>query len=145
MILTSGPLFQSLKNIWSLLATLELELAGMVLILREEHKNSVQKSSLNEEPYFVKLDTDIQKVHTMKTTKTTVKYQCPGFKISRIWALAITVAFTINNLNIFLKQWQPNISQIFPDAVPSCPGRKKMKQNGKENQHKSRYSPIHRS
>ena len=66
--------FQSLKNFSELLATLELELTEMVLILREEHKKSVQKSSLNEEPYFVKWDTDIQKVHIVETTKTNVKY-----------------------------------------------------------------------
>ena len=54
----------------------------MVLILREEHKNSVQKSSLNEEPYFVKSDTDIQKVRIVKTTKTDVKYQCPDLRFS---------------------------------------------------------------
>ena len=82
MILTTGSLFQSLKNFSKLLATLELELAEMVLILREEHKNSVQKSSLNEEPYFVKSDTDIQKVHIVKTTKTNVKYQCPDLRFS---------------------------------------------------------------
>ena len=33
----------------------ELKMAWMVLILCEEHKNSVQKASLNKEPYFVKL------------------------------------------------------------------------------------------
>ena len=82
MILTAGSLFQSLKNFSKLLATLELELAEMVLILREEHKNSVQKSSLNEEPYFVKSDTDIQKVHIVKTTKTDVKYQYPDLRFS---------------------------------------------------------------
>ena len=74
MILRAGSLFQSLKNFSELLATLELELAEMVLILCEEHKKSVQKSSLNEEPYFIKWDTDIQKVHIVKATKTNVKY-----------------------------------------------------------------------
>ena len=82
MILTTGSLFQSLKKFSKLLATLELRLAEMVLILREEHKKSVQKSSLNQEPYFVKSDTDIQKVHIVKTTKTNVKYQCPDLRFS---------------------------------------------------------------
>ena len=82
MILATGSLFQSLKKFSKLLATLELRLAEMVLILREEHKKSVQKSSLNQEPYFVKSDTDIQKVHIVKTTKTNVKYQCPDLRFS---------------------------------------------------------------